>query len=136
MTEPTPEEIRERLDALRASARTEDDGPVEDGASSEGDEAVQEFDLQVIQLTLSSVNIGVGQAQDGSKVLVIGPFALQLHIPLNQNIAGQIGATLTGGVHVPGVELDLGRLGLDRQAIEDAARVALEREGRRSARRR
>jgi hypothetical protein len=119
VNEPTKEEVRERLEALRASA----------GDAEQPAEPAQ-IDLPLLQLNLANVRIGVGQAPDGTKLVVVGPFALELHIPLGQQVAGEIGAALTGGVHVAGVELDLGTLGIDRAAIAQAARTALEREGK------
>jgi hypothetical protein len=120
VTEPTREEVRERLEALRASA----------GEADEPEQAPTQIDLPLLQVSLANVRIGVGQSPDGSKLLVIGPFALELQVPLGQHVAGEIGAALTGGVHVAGVELDLGTLGVDRAAIAEAARTALEREGK------
>lgn len=129
MSDRTPQEqaeIRERLQALRESAGTLE------AATEEPDRRppAASLDLPLVKAGLQGVRIGVGQAPDGTKLLVIGPFALELHVPLPQDVAGEIGATLTGGVHVPGLEVDLASLGADRAAIADAARTVLEREGR------
>ncbi len=125
-----PEEIRRRLEELRASAVTGD--VVEPDGDAPAPAA--QVDLHVIPILLHNVNIGVGDAPDGRKLLIIGPFALQLQIPIERGVAGEVGAALTGGVHVPGIELDLGQLGLKRETITEAARIALERDGRRSGR--
>jgi hypothetical protein len=126
-----PEDIRRRLEELRASTATAGDEAQPD---VESPAAPVPVDLQVIPLLLQNVNIGVGDTPDGRKLLVIGPFAVQLQIPIDRGVAGEVGAALTGGVHVPGLELDLGQLGLNRESITEAARIALEREGRRSPR--
>lgn len=123
----TPEreaEIRDRLQALRDSAAEAAEAPAPDG-----DEQVeQQVQMVVHQLDLKNVNIGVGDSDDGTRWLVVGPIGLHLRIPLNQAVAGEIGAALTGGTFVPRLNLDPSQLGVDADKIAAAAREALKRE--------
>ena len=71
-------------------------------------------DLTLVRAQLDRVEIGVGK-QEGSETrfLTIGPFLLELVVPLTPDVARSIGQHLTGGLviasQVPRMDIPQGR---------------------------